>query len=117
MKVIRQLSAQFPKDLGVKGEGILQKTYTLWQSHRASSPPLRFFAEKASLVFNEIHADAKLTIDRNEQGVPELQKVDLVFTLTGVTDQEKAQTILAESEKYCLVGNATKSVKTFTYKI
>ena len=105
-----------PEGFGGKGGGYSPEDLYIMAISSCFVATFKVFAEKASLVFNEIHADAKLTIDRNEQGVPELQKVDLVFTLTGVTDQEKAQTILAESEKYCLVGNATKSAKTFTYK-
>ena len=75
----------------------------------------KVFAEKSGLIFNEIHANASLIIDRNKLGIPELQKVDLIFTLSGVEDQEKANTILAESEKFCLVANASKSEKTFKY--
>jgi organic hydroperoxide reductase OsmC/OhrA len=75
----------------------------------------KVFAEKSGLIFNEIHANASLIIDRNELGIPELQKVDLIFTLSGVEDQEKANTIFAESEKFCLVANASNIEKTFKY--
>lgn len=76
----------------------------------------KVFAEKAGFEYSEIHASSKLTIDRNEKGIPELKKVDLTFTLKGVKDQEKAKSLLAESEKYCLVSNAVKSEKNFNYQ-
>lgn len=76
----------------------------------------KVFAEKAGLEYSEIYASSKLTIDRNEKGIPELKKVDVTFTLKGAKDQEKAKTVLAESEKYCLVSNAVKSEKSFNYQ-
>ncbi|NGX37905.1 MAG: hypothetical protein K1000chlam2_01073 [Chlamydiae bacterium] len=76
----------------------------------------KVFAEKAQVAYTEISAKAKLTIDRNAQGIPELQKIDVTFLLTGVEDQEKAKTVLGEAEKYCLVSNAIKSEKTFNYQ-
>jgi len=75
----------------------------------------KVFAERAKLSFTDITAKAKLTIDRSGGGIPELQKLDIAFTLTGVQDQEKAKTLLTESEKYCLVSNAVKCEKSFTH--
>jgi uncharacterized OsmC-like protein len=105
-----------PEVFGGQGGGYSPEDLYIMAISSCFIATFKVFAAKVALDFNEIHADGKLTVDRNEQGVPELQKVNLVFTLTGATDQEKAQTILAESEKYCLVGNASKSAKTFTYK-
>ncbi len=76
----------------------------------------KVFAEKAQLQYSDISGTAKLTIDRNPQGIPGLQKLDMNFTLTGVQDQEKAKTLLAESEKYCLVSSVTTIEKTFNYQ-
>jgi organic hydroperoxide reductase OsmC/OhrA len=75
----------------------------------------KVFAERAKLEFSELAGEATLTIDRNAQGVPELQKLSIQFTLTGASDQEKAKTLFAESEKYCLVSNAIKCEKAFAY--
>jgi len=75
----------------------------------------KVFAERSKLHFETIKATAKLTIDRNPQGIPELKKLDMKFTLSGVQDQAKAKVLLAESEKYCLVSNAVKSEKTYEY--
>ena len=76
----------------------------------------KVFAEKAKVVYTEINAKAKLMIDRNAQGSPELQKIEVTFMLAGVQDQEKAKKVLGESEKYCLVSNAIKSEKAFHYE-
>lgn len=76
----------------------------------------KVFAQKAELEYTEISGKGKLTIDRSEKGIPELQKTDFMFTLKGVKDQEKAKSILAEAEQYCLVSNAVKSKKTFAYQ-
>lgn len=76
----------------------------------------KVFAERAKLHFETISATAKLTIDRSSGGIPELKKLDMKFTLSGVQDQEKAKLLLAESEKYCLVSNAVKSEKTYAHE-
>ena len=104
-----------PEGFGGKGGGYSPEDLYIMAISSCLIATFKVFAEKAQLAYTEIQADAKLTIDRNAQGIPELQKVDIAFTLTGVEDQEKAKTILAESEKYCLVSNAIKSEKTFTY--
>lgn len=77
----------------------------------------KVFAEKTQFVYSDIKGSAKLTIDRGAGGIPELKKLDITLTLTGVQDEEKAKTLFAEAEKYCLVSNAIKSEKTFTHQI
>lgn len=76
----------------------------------------KVFAEKGNLQFEEIKADGTLTVDRNAKGAPELQKIALKFYLSGVEDEEKARRLLAETEKSCLVANAIKTEKTFSYQ-
>ena len=104
-----------PQSFGGPGGGYSPEDLYMMAICACFIATFKVFAEKSGLAFGEIHADANLIVDRNEQGIPELQKVDLIFTLSGVEDQEKANTILAESEKFCLVANASKSEKTFTY--
>lgn len=76
----------------------------------------KVFAEKTQFTFEKIAAKAVLTIDRNEKGVPTLLKIDTEITLMGAGDQEKARKLLQDAEKYCLVSNAIKSEKTYSYK-
>lgn len=75
----------------------------------------KVFAEKSKFEFEKVHAEAKLTIDRNAQGIPELKKIDVTFSLSGVQDQDKAKMLLGEAQKYCLVSNALKTEKAFHY--
>ena len=106
-----------PKEFGGKGGGYSPEDLYILAVSSCFIATFKVFAEKANLKFSEIVVDAKLTIDRNEKGVPELKNVDLTIDLNGVSDKEKAETILAESQKYCLVANSLKSEKTFTFKI
>ena len=77
----------------------------------------KVFAEKSQFTYTEIKAGATLTINRNEQGIPDLQKLDIDITLNGVEDETKARALLAEAEKYCLVSNAIKTEKRINYSI
>ncbi len=109
------ISCAIPKEFGGPGGGYSPEDLYILSIMSCLIATFKVFAEKAALGFGEIHSKGILTIDRDEKGVPQLKKLDLEFTLTGVEDQEKAKTILKESEKYCLVSNATKSEKTFKY--
>ncbi len=77
----------------------------------------KVLAERGQLVYSTIAAEATLTIDRNAQGVVALQKLEISITLKGVQDETKARALLADSEKYCLVSNAIKCEKQFSYSI
>lgn len=111
------ITCAVPKEFGGKGGGYSPEDLYIMAISSCFIATFKVFAEKANFVFSEICADANLVIDRNPKGVPELQKVDIIITLSGVSDQSKAKIILAESEKFCLVANSSKSAKTFTYKI
>lgn len=104
-----------PEGFGGKGGGYSPEDLYLMALSACFIATFKTFAEKAKLTYSEIHGDGKLTIDRNEKGVPEFKQVDQVFTLKGVEDEEKARTILGEAEKYCLVANATTAGKSYTY--
>ena len=75
----------------------------------------KVFAEKSQFSFQSIEAKANLTIDRNEKGMPTLTRIDTEVTLTGVQDQDKARKLCQDAERYCLVSNAIKSEKTYSY--
>jgi len=110
------ISCAVPPEFGGPGGGYSPEDLYALAVVTCFISTFKVFAVRAKLAFSGIQGEAKLTIDRNAAGVPELNKVDLTFTLTGVEDQEKAKTLLAESEKYCLVSNAIRSEKSFTYK-
>jgi organic hydroperoxide reductase OsmC/OhrA len=76
----------------------------------------KVFAEKSQFSFQSIILKANLTIDRNEKGVPTLTRIETEVTLYGAQDQEKARKLLQDAERYCLVSNAIKSEKTYSYK-
>ena len=110
------IAGAIPKEFGGPGNGYSPEDLFSLAVLSCLIATFEVFAERAGLQFTDISGTAKLTIDRNAQGIPELQKLDINFTLTGVQDQEKAKTLLIESEKYCLVSNAVKTEKTFNYQ-
>lgn len=76
----------------------------------------KVFAERGKLQYASIDGKAKLTVDRNAQGMTELRKLDFMFTFSGVQDKEKASMLLAEAKKYCLVSNAVKTEQSIDHK-
>ena len=110
------ITCAIPKEFAGPGGGYSPEELFALSVVSCVMATFKVFAARTKLEFGEIQASAKLTIDRNPEGVPELKKLDMAFTLSGVQDQEKAKAVLAESEKYCLVSNAIKSEKSFTYQ-
>lgn len=104
-----------PKEFGGPGDGYSPEDLFALSVISCLVATFKVFAERGKLSYETIEGGAKLTIDRNAQGVPSFQKLDLSFKLTGVEDQEKAKAFLAEAEKYCLVSNAITPEKTFSY--
>jgi len=109
------IAGAIPKEFGGPGGGYSPEDLFAISVISCLIATFKVFAEKGKLVYTEISAEAKLGIDRNAEGVPEFQTLEMSFTLTGVEDQEKAKTLLAESQKYCLVSNAITCKKTFNY--
>lgn len=109
------IGGAIPKEFGGPGGGYSPEDLFALSVVSCLIATFKVFAEKAKLAYTEISGEAKLIIDRNAQGVPEFQTLEITFTLSGVEDQEKAKTLLGESEKYCLVSNAITCKKTFNY--
>ncbi len=74
----------------------------------------KVFAEKSQIAFTEADGTADITIDRGEGGMPWISHIALHVTLTGASDPAKAETVLHESKKACIVCNSMKTEVSFT---
>lgn len=110
------IACAVPKEFGGPGGGYSPEDLFILATVSCLIATFRVFAKKANFSYGGISGHAKLTIDRNGEGIPAFQKLDMTFTLTGVEDQEKAKALIADAEKYCLVSNAIKCEKTFDFK-
>lgn len=73
----------------------------------------KVFAEKSGLTFTEVNGTADITIDRSEGGTPWISHIALHATLSGASDTAKAETVLHESKKACIVCNSMKTEVSF----
>ncbi len=73
----------------------------------------KVFAEKSGLTFTEVNGTADITIDRGEGGTPWISHIDLHATLSGASDTAKAETVLQESKKACIVCNSMRTEVSF----
>jgi organic hydroperoxide reductase OsmC/OhrA len=108
------IAGSIPKQFGGPGGGYSPEDLFALAVISCLIATFKVFAERTQFTYSDISAQAKLTIDRDAQGIPELQKLDMTFTLSGVEDQEKAKALMAESEKYCLVSRATHCEKSIS---
>ncbi|MDX8431724.1 MAG: OsmC family protein [Candidatus Algichlamydia australiensis] len=77
----------------------------------------KVFAEKSGLSFSDLSGNVEIFLDRNEEKVVSVTEVHLHFSLTGVTDEEKAHALLTDAQKSCIVANSLKSKNNFTFTI
>lgn len=77
----------------------------------------KVFAEKTSLKFEAIDADANLEIGRDSTGKVKVTKLILNINLKKPADTEKAKTILNEAQKNCLMANALNIVIEFNMRL
>ena len=75
----------------------------------------KVFAEKSQLGFERIDATAEIIVDR-VGGAVAISKIEAKATLFGVQDQEKAKKLLDQAAKNCLVSNALKIEKQFSFQ-
>jgi organic hydroperoxide reductase OsmC/OhrA len=68
----------------------------------------KVFAERSSLSFDSIDAEGLLEIGRDSSGRVGVTKLILDISLRKASDAEKAQLILGEAQKNCLMANALK---------
>ena len=78
----------------------------------------KVYAEKSNVVYDEIKAHAKLTLDKDPAGASLLMtQVETTFDITGAQDKEKVKKTLESSIQHCAVSNSIKSGKTYQINI
>lgn len=77
----------------------------------------KVFAEKSRLVFQDIHLDTILDVDRDEKGRPWMARIHLKIRLSGVSQIENARRLLERTGQNCMILNSVNTVKTFNYEI
>lgn len=69
----------------------------------------KVFAERSGLTFDGIEAEALLEINRDTSGKVGVTNIQINVLLKKPSDSVKAEGILAEAKKNCLMANALKA--------
>ncbi len=77
----------------------------------------KVYAEKSHLDFERLVIKARLTVDRDEGGRPWMAKIDMKIALKGVSNREKAQSLLRRTSESCMILNSVKTQKNFEFEI
>lgn len=77
----------------------------------------KVFSEKAQLNFDKIESEGSIVIDRLNTGFVGVSNLNLEFIVTNPSDRSKAEVILNETKKNCLMANALKAEVQFSFSI
>ena len=66
-------------------------------------------AERKDLEYENIVAEASVTLDRGEDSRPIMKEANINLEVSGVKDQEKAEKVTQATEKNCFIHNSVKT--------
>lgn len=111
------LTAAIPPEFNGPGGGYSPEDFFAFAAINCFIATFKVIAERSKLDFSTITAEGKLTVDRNESGVPLMKYFHLKTTLKGVSDRERATRLLEKTSQSCLVMNSIKTEKNFEFAI
>ncbi len=75
----------------------------------------KVLAENSRLIYDGISVQARLTVDRDEKGMPWVSMVMFDVSLSGVDQTEKALRLLKKAESSGFILNSVKTRNHFNY--
>ena len=114
---LNPITCAIPTEFGGPGRGYSPEDLFALSLVSCFIATFKVFAEKSKLTFEEIAVKAVLTIAKNQSGVLALTKLDIQVDLQAPSDHEKAMKLMHEADKYCLISNAVKVEKQFSFNI
>jgi len=77
----------------------------------------KVLARNSGLSFQSLEGNADLTVDRDENGVPWMSRIDLRFALNGVENADLAWRLLEKTSRECMILNSVRTEKVFHFSI
>lgn len=108
----QSLSTAIPPEFEGKGNGFSPEDYFAMALINCFVATFKVVAEKSKLDFGGLKADGKLTVDRNDQGVPMMKAFHFSVHLSGAADPERARRLLEKTSSMCLIHQSVKTVIT-----
>ncbi|MBL7716336.1 MAG: OsmC family protein [Bdellovibrionales bacterium] len=112
-----KLTAAIPPEFNGPGGGYSPEDFFALAAINCFIATFKVIAEKSKLQFESLSADGRLTVDRNDSGVPMMKFFSVKATIQGVTDRERALRLLEKTSQSCLVMNSIKTEKTFEFLV
>jgi organic hydroperoxide reductase OsmC/OhrA len=105
---LQSIECAIPQEFGGPGQGYSPEDLMIMAVINCFVATFKVFAQKSSLEFLQIQAKGILEINRTSIGTVGITSLKLDVNLQGASDTLKAKTILEETRKNCLMGNALK---------
>lgn len=110
-----ELMGAIPPEFEGPGNGYSPEDFYVLALTNCFIATFKVFAEKSKLSFASLEAQGKLTLDRDEKGIPWMKHFHLNVQLKGCAENEKAQRLLQKTSQSCMVLNSVKTEKTFEF--
>ena len=111
------LNTAIPIEFEGAGGGFSPEDYFAMALLNCFVATFKVVAEKSKLQFKEIHAEGKLTVDRNESGIPMMKSFHFKVLLSGTSDGERAKRILEKTSQMCLIHQSVKTAITSEFTV
>lgn len=109
------LTSAIPPEFGGSGSGFSPEDFLLFAALNCFIATFKVFAEKSGLQFTSLSGEGTLWIDRVGKAAPGITRIDLSFILHKPSDQKKAEQLLEEAKKNCMVTNVLSVEKNVTF--
>lgn len=111
------IECSIPKEFMGPGSGYSPEDFMVMAVANCFIATFKVFAERAQLDFENLSVQAKLEINRLSTGQVGVSSINLDITLSGASLESKAQILLEETKKNCMMANALKVETRFNMRI
>ena len=112
-----KLEMGIPKEFEGPGIGFSPEDFYCMALTNCFIATFKVFAEKSKIKFLNLEAHGRLTVDRDEKGVPWMKHILLQIKLTGCADKDRGERLLQKVSQSCMVLNSVKTEKTFEFSV
>lgn len=112
-----RLTLAIPTEFSGPGDGFSPEDLYASALQNCFVATFKVFAEKSDLTYESLQGDARLTVDRDENGKPWMSDIALHFRLEGASQPDLARHLLERVTGECMILNSVKTRKTFTFDV
>jgi organic hydroperoxide reductase OsmC/OhrA len=114
--IVRNLPVGIPPEFGGPGQGYSPEDLIGFAAINCYVATFQVYAQNSKLAFECIRVGAVTTIEQSTQKLPEITRIEFEVEVF-CTDEDRARRLMEKVSKNCIVLNALKVEKVFSFKV